>query len=148
MKVNIKEKFFPIYYFSLRWNQSDYKNNFTSWYTMFKEKPTTEDLENVLKEAKKHMEVRMEKKEIEITEWLDCNYKYIEDESWCLRWFNHYTYNQFETDEEAEKSFMNFVDRKISGDKENALMGAEDIWRWKICRCEHCQKVGKITIDH
>jgi len=28
------------------------------------------------------------------------------------------------------------------------LMGAEDSWRWKICRCEHCQKAEKITIDH
>ena len=28
------------------------------------------------------------------------------------------------------------------------LMGAEDYYRWKICRCEHCTKLGKITIDH
>ena len=75
------------------------------------------------------------------------------------------TYNQFETDEEIEHSFYKFVDRKMKQNKKNGhgiteqyhydknrpfycLMGAEDEWVWKICRCEECKKLGKITINH
>lgn len=161
----MQEKKFPIYHFSLQWNQVDFPKNFVSWHTMFKEKPTEDKLNDILNNEKE----RRINKHIEegrpIVEWLDCEWKYVEDESWCLQWFNHYTYNKFETDQEVRKSFDDFIYRKMAQNRANGhgeiekydydnknpfycLMGAEDRWRWKICRCEHCQKAGKITINH
>lgn len=163
----MEEKKFPIYEFILKWNQNNYKGNSSSVNIMFKEIPTEDELQTNLNEFKTCIEKRhLEKGEI-ILEWLICEYKYVEDESWVLKFFNHMTYNQFETDEEIEKSFDKFIDRKKLLNRQNGhgdtemrfrdddmekpfycLMGAEDSWRWKICRCKHCKAQGKITIDH
>jgi len=138
----MKEIKYPIYKFSLRWNQDDYQNNSVGCSIMYKEIPTKEKLNNDLEE-----------------------YEYYEDEVWMLNWFNHITYNLFETDEEVERSFRNFIDRKMQINRKNGhgytehhhynkdrpfycFMGAEDEWRWKICRCDDCKRIGKITISH
>ena len=158
----MEEQKFPIYKFYANWDQDDYENNFTDYYIMYKENPTAEQLEYELKQFKlrtlaKHNGVIF--KNIE--------YEFVEEESWCLGWFNHYTYNEFETDSEVEESFRDYVDRKEVSNLKNGhqrnemnmnldlkehlyhcLMGAEDYYRWKICRCEHCKRLGKITIDH
>lgn len=139
----MEEKKYPIYKFYAKWDQDDYKNNFTDYYIMYKENPSASQLEDELKELKlrtlaKHKNVIF--KNIE--------YEFAEEESWCIGWFNHYTYNEFETDSEVERSFRDFVGRKKLLKDSYCLMGAEDRYRWEICRCEHCVKAGKITIDH
>lgn len=155
----MEEKLFPIYRFEATWDQEDYKNNGTSWHVMFKEQPTEEKLNSILEDYKK---VCFEKYK-NVTDF-HSKYEFVENESWCLNWFNHYTLNLFDTDEEVERSFRQFIRRKkdfnlknghretknIEGNKNPwyCFMGAEDTWRWNICRCEHCQKAGKITIDH
>lgn len=163
----MEEKKFPIYEFNLKWNQNNYRGNSSSINIMFKEIPTEDELQRSLNEFKTNTEKRHLQKGEVILEWLICEYKYVEDESWVLHWFNHMTYNQFGTDEEIEKSFDKFIDRKKllniqNGHRETEMryrddnmekpfycfMGAEDSWRWKICRCKHCIAQGKITIDH
>jgi hypothetical protein len=156
----MEEKKFPIYKFKASWNQDNFNNNGTGYSVMYKEEPTQEQLDNDLASLKKHIEEKYH-----VTEWLELRYEFYEYESWCLTWFSHYTYNQFDDDTEVERSFMYFIQRKmalnlqnghhetVQGDFNNkkpfyCFMGAEDNWRWKICRCEHCQKAGKITIDH
>ena len=158
----MEENKFPIYKFYATWDQDDFENNGTGYSIMYKENPSAEQLESELQEFKfgilaKHNGVVFKNAE----------YKFVEEESWCLTWFSHYTYNQFETDSEVERSFRDFVDRKEEFNWKNGhhvsdmnmnldmkehpyycLMGAEDRYRWKICRCEHCVKLGKITIDH
>jgi len=140
----MEEKKFPIYKFYANWDQDDYRNNGTGFSIMYKENPSADQLEEQLKQFKleilaKHNGVIF--KNIE--------YEFVEEETWCLKWFNHYTFNQFETDSEIERSFREFVSRKrLLGEDKYCLMGAEDRYRWKICHCEHCKRLGKITIDH
>ena len=164
----MEEKKFPIYRFSARWNQDDYENNGSGFSTMYKEEPTTEQLENDLNAYKQSITNKQNEEGHHVTEWLEATYKYVEHEAWSPLWFGHMTYNQFETNEEVERSFLEFIDRKMTQNKKNGhyetemnydvpynpdkpfycFMGAEDKWRWEICRCEHCQARGKITIDH
>ena len=91
------------------------------------------------------------------------------EESWCLEWFQHWTFDVGQTDGEALSSFQRYVDRyahmqriwPIPTEGYKCLMGAEERWRWKgsvdgtpendapaPCRCEHCKKHGVIRIGH
>jgi len=75
----------------------------------------------------------------------------VEYETWCLRWFSHYTYVEDRTDDILTQSFYRFRARKlplhIKGDY--CLMGAEDLWRIKEpCHCKDCQKLGITHILH
>lgn len=80
------------------------------------------------------------------------------EETWCLTWFSHYTFDTGQTDAETLASFEDFVDRVQSAHGEEAvLMGAEDRWRWSgaepgdrcpPCRCDGCKKSGVIRICH
>lgn len=92
--------------------------------------------------------------------------KFIEFTTWCLTWFSHYTYNTNLSNSELLESFEKYVDEKkefnfnineesiisfearVPKEKRICLMGAEDRWRWKLCRCKHCQKQGVVRIDH
>ena len=159
----MEEKKFPIYKFKADWDLEDGTRDGTSWWFMFKQDPTEDELNEVLEKHRLARVLKQENLNKSISNYIS-SYEFVEYESWCLHWFNHYTYNLFETDEEVEKSFYNFIDRKYYQNKVNdhykterkegnnnpfyCFMGAEDHWRWKICRCEHCQKLGKITIDH
>ena len=90
-------------------------------------------------------------------------------ESWMLSWFEHWTFDVGQTDQEALASFDRFVSRyermqdRISPGEYpegyRCLMGAEDRWRWHAgpnpedrnpppCRCEHCKAQGKVRIAH
>jgi len=75
----------------------------------------------------------------------------IEYETWCIRWFSHYTYVDSRSDEELTQSFYRFRRRKLPlhNKEEYCLMGAEDIWRIKSpCHCDDCQKLGITHIVH
>jgi hypothetical protein len=155
----MEEKKYPIYRFSAIWNQKDYENNSTGCCQMFETKPTNEELELKLDEFKQNI---MKKHPDAIFKICKC--KYIEDETWVLQWFNHFTLNKFNNDNEAIKSFEQFVDRKTELNLQNGhyrddmnsnskepyycLMGAEDRYRWEVCHCEHCQKGDWTIINH
>jgi hypothetical protein len=144
---------YPIYSISVTWSQGDYQNNGTSYRRMYKEKVT---LEQVTKDTlewwstyvNNHILVEgmfLKDRQLILT---NIEVKYVEEESWCSSWFSHYTYNIELSDEELERSFATFVDRKLQ-DKNYCLMGAEDGWRRKKpCRCEGCQKLGRVLITH
>jgi len=156
------EKKYSIYKFYANWDQDDFENNCTGYSIMYKENPSAERLENELKEFK----LRILSKHNGVI-FKNAEYEFVEEESWCLGWFNHYTFNEFENDLEIEDNFRDYVNRKETSNLKNGhqrndmnmsldlkehpyycLMGAEDYYRWKICRCEDCTKLGKITIDH
>lgn len=82
---------------------------------------------------------------------------------WCLTWFEHYTFDEGQSDREVLQSFDRFVadvqdaNRELDEYERRCLMGAEDRWRWSgedrdehdpPCRCEHCKKQGIIRIGH
>lgn len=153
------EKKYPIYRFSAVWNQSDYKKNSSSCYQMYKEKLTQDEMDEKLEEFKTN--VTKDKTEVE---FISSTVEYLEDETWVGKWFCHFTFNKFNSDSEAEKSFEEFVDRKIelnlqhghhrddmnfaSKEPYYCLMGAEDRWRWEVCHCEHCEKNKWTIINH
>jgi hypothetical protein len=91
-----------------------------------------------------------------------------------LEWFNHYTFDVGQSDDEVLNSFEEYIKRyewmqndniTFSNNKPKdyiCLMGAENRWRWghrdynnpdkfiygEPCRCENCRKLGIIMIDH
>ncbi len=95
-------------------------------------------------------------------------------EEWCLSWFEHWTFDVGQSDEEALASFQRFVDRTLLVNRQegkvvngiwtepHCLMGAEDRWRWcgaesdgeqnsrsdPPCRCKFCKQRGVIKIGH
>jgi hypothetical protein len=151
---------YPIYRFDIRWNQLGFENNSTSFNRMFKTNPSEEELINILEKQKNHINEKYEE-----VEFLDAIYKYEGDETWCLIHFQHVTYNDHLDNEEILESFRNFIGRKETQNIENGhgykdrydmsnknpfycFMGAEDRFRWEICRCNFCKESGKVTIDH
>lgn len=85
----------------------------------------------------------------------------VRHDTWVLLWFNHWTFDIGQSDEDALKSFREYVERQkllclTDGDYEfNRLMGAADEYRWRganhgaaPCRCGDCKNLGRITIDH
>ena len=141
----MEEKRFPIYRFWANWTQDniDYKNGFSAR-VMYKEHQSDAELRVILE---KMISGALEKDSVkgQNPKMVDSGFEFIEEESWCLRWFNHYTFNHFDTDEEAERSFNQFIYRKESQNLENGhykhessdskkpfhcFMGAEDRWRW------------------
>lgn len=108
-------------------------------------------------------------------EWSDVHLTsaFVREESWCLLWFSHYTFDDGRDNGAYLASFERFVNRmKRLNDEARGkwdgigyfsepycLMGAEDTWRWSAhadddsrlpppCRCEHCKAQGIVRIDH
>lgn len=101
-----------------------------------------------------------------------------EEETWCMGWFDHWTFDISQSDEEALISFEQFLKRKGIENLNYGCdpyyehrqdgyptMGAEDRWRWggikdpngedtsdnktdPPCRCSGCKKNGVIRIVH
>ena len=149
-----EEKKYPIYRFTAEWDQDNYEHNGTGFSKMYQEKPTEEQLHIELENFK----IKLENEQIgfghPIIKWHNIEYSFIENEVWALIWFYHMTYNKFENDGEALKSFDKFVRRKElqnieeDHDADYGLMGAEDRWRWEVCHCDGCKKNGWVAINH
>ncbi len=89
---------------------------------------------------------------------------YLRSETWCQAWFSHWTWANGRTDQELLQSFqayvmrieeLNWKSQREAGKDVLCLMGAEDRYRWRgredskaPCRCEHCEKLGIVRIDH
>lgn len=155
----MEENKYPIYRFSAVWDQKDYENNSAGCSRMFESRLSDEEIEAKLEEYKKNIINKHPD-----AKFKSCECKYIEDETWVLQWFNHFTLNRFDNDSETIKSFEQFVNRKIELNLQNGhskddmnfnskepyycLMGAEDRYRLEVCHCEHCQKGGWTIINH
>ena len=150
------DKAYPIFRIQAVFDQDGYENNSSSSNRMYREMPSSEqsmkdaiEWWNDLINNKNHgdkipvIEKHPKLKFFEL--------KLIEYETWCLKWFNHYTYVDGRTDDEVIASFHRFIQRKLPlhYKSEYCLMGAEDEWRLKPpCHCEHCTKSGITYIDH
>ena len=147
----MNEKKYPIYIITSKWGKDS-----TSTNIMFKHRLSEIEKKNLINKFNKGLREKNSIKGDITTE-----VKFLEYETWCLVWFNHYTYNESYSDKEILISFEEFVRRKMplqqalsrsfkDNNKEPhyCLMGAEDRWRWNICRCEKCQERGVVTIDH
>ncbi len=173
------ERAYPIYQTEVRWIQDgEYDEKYPRWY-------------KGLRAGRMRNNTgfsRMEKKEIETTairkDALKWWAKYKLDnldgknpgrptititgpryETWCLTWFQHFTFDDGRSDKEFLESFGRYVARYAhmqdyppSSMPEGyvCLMGAEDRWRWMAdkdnphppCRCEHCKEQGVVRIGH
>ena len=72
---------------------------------------------------------------------------------WHLIWFSHETYQVFENEADAFKSFRAFVhsaveECHVTGKDTSCLMGADEEARWTVCDCEDCKKTGRTVINH
>jgi len=120
---------------------------------MFKEPPSDEELADwkvkfedaIRTDDSRKEDGKRHKNLTDYTSEIECK----GEDSWCLTWFSHYTFDTGQSDEDVLKSFQDFVDEKISLNSENGhwnnehnlnidykkhpyycLMGAEDRWRW------------------
>ncbi|MCK9544878.1 MAG: hypothetical protein M0R03_22925 [Novosphingobium sp.] len=182
------EKTYPIYRFTARWSEiskdksyEEYPNwkkglpkdriwNSTSWTKMYKEEQDLKELEGWMMQW---WDEYLTKKDNEdkAMKLLYLKVEFFQNETWHLTWFQHETFDEGQTDEEALQSFERFVRRKEllnekkqweEGKDEYCLMGAEDRWRWHgaepngqpddhspaPCRCKHCKEQGMIRIAH
>lgn len=155
------EKKFSIYSFHLSWDQEDldYRNG-ASWTRMYKVEPLEFELKNKLCSQ---LKMHQAKYKVKFTN-IKMIYKRKEKDTWNLTWFSHETYNKFDNDDDILKSFEEFVNRKRGENIKNGhsandindnsdepyycLMGAEDRWRWEICKCDICKNSDRIIINH
>lgn len=160
---------YPIYHIGFSWPQEGCINdqNGTSSTMMLKEKNISE----VNARAFEIAENLAEQYNVHPSD-MDIRVHMTHMEEWCLRWFNHFTFDRGLSDQEVLKSFRRYVwrierlnqraqkfitceDGSILHVDVHCLMGAEDEWRWSgaddtpaPCRCEHCVKRGVVMINH
>lgn len=150
-------KFYPIYRFWLTFTDADHNLDGSK---MFKESLTKKTGKQALQEfidrnldaARQGAKGQYTLRSLNLTV-VSSGWEFVREDTWCCRWFNHYTFNVHLADPELFRSFEEFVARHrgkpYTADDYICLMGAEDRWRWKDpCRCEHCQERGVVTIDH
>ena len=138
----------------------------TSFYKMFREEVTVSVVEATAREWWLYPNEKKGDKPADPVIILS----FLRHETWCLSWFQHWTFDVGQSDEEALSSFSRFVDRMEELNRretthENGiehpaycLMGAEERWRWRgdprkpdsppPCRCEFCKEQGVLRIGH
>ena len=163
------ERTYPIYRFWVKFSDNDHSVGNSR---MFRELLTDEQAEQQLQEFIDHnLDAEREgvKGKYRIRDLgldiVDKGWRFVSEDTWCLRWFNHYTFNVHLSDADLLASFQDYVNRHRAeqpgtyesvekhrervGNDWVCLMGAEDRWRWKgPCRCEHCTARGVVSIDH
>jgi len=147
---------------SCRYLSNNRRRNRTGWDKMYKEEKTNKEIrKEILEWWKKYSKKVKNPSEPEIT------IKFLWNETWCIDWFSHWTFDEGQSDSEVMLSFASFVDRmnsynqsRLKEEKEYCLMGAENSWRWHgetddgkentepPCRCKYCKEQGKIRIGH
>jgi hypothetical protein len=168
---------YPIYSFSASWTEDGVHNpeqvyrhrglpDGRIWNScflsnrMFKEKQDERELAAwLIIWWKNYLETELIKKSKNV-ELYALHTAFVEEETWCSTWFEHFTFDVGQSDTEALASFENYVCR--NADNLGKLMGAEDRWRWHgaepdgkpdthstpPCRCQGCKKQGIIKIGH
>ena len=145
----MEEKQYPIYYFYANWNQDNYKGNCTGYSMMYRNELTEDEIQLELNEFKTRIINKQISDEHPVIDWIDLGYIFKGHDTWFCDWFNHITYNQFETNKETFISFEKYLERKRKENiDEDSLMGAFDRYRWEICRCDGCKKRGITMIMH
>lgn len=188
----MEEKKYPIYSFTYKWSQDGKQSdehggnheglpegriwNYTSFTQMYKEELSDEEANKILQENWDKYIISDSLKDLN-PELDNMSFKYKEHETWCLTWFEHYTFDTGQTDMEVLKSFQDYVERIQKLNRSNGhygghnfdietpfhtLMGAEDRYRWRAydekdpnnydlpapCRCKGCKEKGVLKIAH
>ena len=162
-------KTYPVYKLSAKWEYTtddcpDIKKNSLGHDFMEREILTNEETEKYLEKFVTDLRASEEEKGRHVCSPIKLDLKQTGLDTWCQGWFNHWTFNQFASEEEAFADFLDYVnsiERKnmVNGHRPNGivydnpepfecLMGAEDHWRWKLCHCEICAEQGITTITH
>jgi len=170
------EKRYPIYGITITWEEDDEngkrKENGTGFERMYREDPGLDGAKSLARKYwSKYRQVKSRSDGMTLMEknarLKELKVEFMGEETWCLTWFSHFTYNVHLSNQELLESFADFVDRKQRENVEHGhfrteanyqnkqagryycLMGAEDHWRWKgPCRCRHCVKFRLTRIDH
>lgn len=180
------EQRFPIYQFKATWIQDGvHDDKYPNWHKglpegrvwdsvsfrkMYREEPNLREVQLYLIDWWDTYKLKKQERiknpsipllSVELYEW----------ETWCLNWFQHYTFDTGQNDLEVLASFERFIERKQRLNMESqakdktdvyCLMGAEDRWRWHgaepdgegdtrspaPCRCKFCKEQGVIRIGH
>lgn len=189
MKIN-NEPAYPIYSFSAKWTEDGEQDpKYPKWFEglsegrihnstgnrkMFKQELSDGELMIITDEYINSIKNSRQNKNIDN---LVIDVKLWGYETWCLDWFQHFTFDTGQTNQEALSSFSDYVyrhrndesilldsfkDDTIDKSKLVSLMGAEDQWRWHgaepngnkddhseaPCRCKFCKELGIIRIAH
>jgi hypothetical protein len=158
------EREYPIYKFWVTMSDPGWS---TSLSRMYKEELTPEQQQEQLEEFVNHHLDRDRPGRGRIRDMglrvVETGVRFERMDTWCIAWFNHYTFNVHLSDEELRESFRRFVAGKLPLHRNidrnlghpglklvtYCLMGAEEEWRWKgPCRCEHCVERGVTYFDH
>lgn len=174
-------KKYPIYAYMYKWIQNIDKENknvnenftkdlpegkmYNSIYNTFISKEEISGKELNLKLSSFWDNYKEQKEKNNSFELVHCYMKIKEYSTWHMTWFCHETFRNGMTDQEALKSFEEYVSSKEDEIRRSelfhdlptvTLMGAEDRWRWRgethddpaPCQCEHCKKLDMIRINH
>lgn len=145
IKMDSKWRLYPIYSFNIKFkyketDKDDWIDNGINTKIMYKEPRSIDELERTVSD----FIMKMEQKYYKVHPVVDYSYKLSKYETWCLRWFSHYTFDVGQTDDEVLQSFEDYVcryedmqgiftDKALKNPNYECLMGAEDRWRW----CSH-----------
>lgn len=165
----MKEKSYPIWSISAKWDQDNFKGNFTGFTIGFKRKLSKEDVMKYANDWWKDYLQEEDDAGIKLKDKnpvnLKINVKFLGNQTWWLEWFNHKTYNYFDNEKDAFNSFEKFLESKNVNlnyvysnynlewfnhydSSVYMAMGGEDRWRWKFCGCEKCKKLKISIIQH
>lgn len=150
-----KYRLYPIYRFLIKFkykNSSDeeWKDNSICHSIMYKESKTNDELDVIVGDIVNSLSDKYKF----IHPFQSYEYKLLRYETWCLGWFDHYTFDIGQSDSDLYESFEKYVRRyehmqnipveKIEeyGDSYLCLMGAEDRYRWGHYKRD---KNGKIS---
>lgn len=170
----MEEKKYPIWKINASWTQEGENDgglrnaglpknrilNGSGFTRAFKEEVTEEEVMKVAKEWW-HKMATDEKMITLLPELTEITVTFDGMHSWWLEWFNHCTYNLFENEQAAYKSFEMFLESRGVNvrytshsysdpfdPKAYCAMGGDDRWRWEICDCVPCRDQGVTRIKH
>jgi len=144
------KKMFPVYQFIVSYEENGEKKSIKFAETMRKQELTDEECAALINELMVPFMQEYPRAEGKITL---LELKIDRMATWRLIWFSHETFQVFENEAEAFKSFRKFVNASVkechaTGTDPSSLMDADEEARWTICDCEDCKKTGRTVINH
>lgn len=178
----MEEKSYPVWNVNVKWSQPGFqREEYPNWYKglgpnriwnavgttqSFREVKTEEEVKVYFSDWwKTQLKNICEKGKFteEDVQDLTLTIEFKGNQTWWLRWFDHMSFNRFENEENAFKSFEKFLNSKHIDIKyghyshefnrplnssEYCAMGGEDRWRWEYCACEKCKENNITIINH
>lgn len=104
---------YPVYSFRARWEQEDddHPTEATSYSKMLRKPPGEEKLREELLGWYSYVEARDDRNQQPVSGGVELEAEFTHEETWVLSWFQHWTFDVGQTDQETLDSFQRFVDR-------------------------------------